>query len=97
MPKRTSLQWYKMLYALCNIQEMAYHRDCDRSDANIMHFYPKTLELVFGLPYHSVYNNNNINFISGQYPNGANEAVFTIIIYIGIQNKTTHLFSAPPY
>ena len=28
------------------------------------------------------YNNNNIDFISGQYPNGANEAVFTIIIYM---------------
>ena len=27
-------------------------------------------------------NNNNIDFISGQYPNGANEAVFTIIVYM---------------
>ena len=69
-----------MLHALRNIQVMAYHRACDRSDANIMPFYPKTLTFaflytklfmdivnysasnwkVFGVPYHSVYNNNNI-------------------------------------
>ena len=35
-----------MLYALCSIQEMAYHRDCDRSDANILHFYLKSLEFA---------------------------------------------------
>ena len=35
-----------MMYALCSIQEMAYHKDCDRSDANIMHFYLKSLELA---------------------------------------------------
>ena len=42
-------------------------------------------------------NNNNIDFISGQYPNVAKEAVFTLMKYIGIQNKTTDLFSAHPY
>ena len=35
-----------MLYALNNNQKMAYHRDCDRSDANIVEFYPKTLEFA---------------------------------------------------
>ena len=35
-----------MMYALCSIQEMAYHKDCDRSDANIMHFYLKSLEFA---------------------------------------------------
>ena len=36
-------------------------------------------------------NNNNINFISGQYPDGANEAVFTIIIYVYRINQLIYL------
>ena len=35
-----------MLYAICNIQEMVYRRDYDRADANIVHFYLKTLEFA---------------------------------------------------
>ena len=35
-----------MLYALSYIQEMSYHRGFDRSDANIWHFYQKSLEFA---------------------------------------------------
>ena len=43
---RRSRELYKMLHALYNLLEIAYKRDCDRSDANIMDFYPKTLEFA---------------------------------------------------
>lgn len=36
------------MYALCEIQELAYQRDCDRSQGNVLHFYLKCLEFSIG-------------------------------------------------